>query len=263
VSALGRLARRALLATWGTAANALARVGGWPRDRPGPLPVVLHPGDPPTFPDPVRAGAAGLVAIGGDLSPRRLLAAYRAGIFPWYSESSPILWWSPDPRAVFEVGGLHVSRRLARTVRSGRFTATFDRAFPRVIRGCAEREEGTWITEEMAAAYEELHRRGHAHSVEVWRGGELAGGVYGVTVGGLFAGESMFSRARDASKVALVHLMEHLGRRGYVLFDIQMLTEHTASLGAVEVPRGEYLRRLREAVGREVSFLPEEASTSG
>jgi leucyl/phenylalanyl-tRNA--protein transferase len=207
------------------------------------------------FPDPERASPEGLVAVGGDLRPERLLAAYRRGIFPWFDDNTPILWWSPDPRAVLELDGLHVSRRLARTVRSGRFTATADRAFGDVIRGCARRPgQGVWITDDMIAAYTELHRLGHAHSVEAWRDGELAGGVYGVAVGGLFAGESMFTRVRDGSKVALVHLVERLRERGFQLFDIQFLNGHTARLGAVEVPRREYLRRLGEALTLDVTF---------
>lgn len=238
---------RAVRALWGATAAAL----GW---RAPAFPVVLSAADPPHFPDPSAERQTGMIAVGGDLSVERLLSAYRGGIFPWYGPDTPILWWSPDPRAIFELGGLHVSRRLARTVRSGRFTPTFDRAFGRVIRGCRLREEGTWITDDMLRAYEELHRLGHAHSAEVWLDGELAGGVYGVTVGGLFAGESMFSRVRDASKVALVHLVDRLRERGYVLFDIQYLNEHTASLGGVEIPRREYLRRLREALRVEARF---------
>ena len=168
----------------------------------------------------------------------------------------PILWWSPDPRAVFELDGLNVSRRLARTVRSGKFRVTFDSAFAAVVEGCARRagQDGVWITHGMAAAYERLHQLGHAHSVEVWNGEELAGGLYGVTVGGLFAGESMFSRIRDASKVALVHVMERLRNGGYHLFDVQFVNEHTARLGATEIPRTEYLRRLRRALRCEASF---------
>src|SRR5947207_14465700 len=155
------------------------------------------------FPDPELADDDGLLAVGGDLRPARLLDAYRRGIFPFFDEDGPVLWWSPDPRAVFEMGGLHVSRRLARTLRSGRFRVTFDRDFGGVIRGCADRPgQGVWITESMTAAYAGLHRLGHAHSVEVWRDGRLAGGLYGVAVGGLFSGESMFSRVADASKVA-------------------------------------------------------------
>jgi leucyl/phenylalanyl-tRNA---protein transferase len=204
---------------------------------------------------PRWAREAGLVAVGGDLRPGRLLAAYRQGIFPWYGEGEPVCWWSPDPRAVFELDGLHISRRLRRTLRSGRFEVTVDRDFAGVIRGCADRPgEGTWITLEMVAAYEELHRLGHAHSVEAWHAGQLAGGVYGVAVGGLFAGESMFTRVRDASKVALAHLVERLRERGFRLFDIQFLTDHTERLGAVEIPRKEYLHRLRDAVRQALTF---------
>src|SRR5262245_12919287 len=207
------------------------------------------------FLDPEFADADGLVAVGGDLRPERLLEAYRRGIFPFFDEHSPILWWSPDPRAGFEMAGLRVSRRLARTVRSGRFELTLDRDFEGVIRGCARGPgEGVWITADMITAYIGLHRLGHAHSVEAWHGGELAGGVYGVAAGGLFAGESMFTRVRDASKVALVHLADRLRRRGYRLFDVQFLNDHTARLGAVEIPRREYLRRLREAVACPVTF---------
>lgn len=197
---------------------------------------------------PVYFAEAGLVAIGGDLHPERLLYGYRHGIFPWFSEEDPLLWWSPDPRAIFELDGLHISRRLARTVRSSRFRVTFDRDFAGVIRGCADRGEGSWITPEVIAAYEVLHHRGDAHSVEVWHEGELAGGVYGVAVGGLFAAESMFTRVSDASKVALVHLFARLRDRGFRLFDIQFITEHTARLGAIEIPRSEYLARLEEAL---------------
>jgi leucyl/phenylalanyl-tRNA--protein transferase len=207
------------------------------------------------FVDPELADADGLVAIGGDLSPRRLLEAYSRGIFPFYDEDSPILWWSPDPRAIFELDGLHVSRRLARTVRSGRFVVTVNRAFAAVIHGCADRPgQGVWITPDMIDAYTRLHRLGYAHSVEVYSDGVLAGGVYGVAVGGLFAGESMFTRVRDASKVALVHLRERLRERGFLLFDVQYLNDHTASLGAIEIPRAEYLTRLRRALAHEATF---------
>jgi leucyl/phenylalanyl-tRNA--protein transferase len=208
----------------------------------------------PLFLNPESADAWGLVAIGGNLHPKTLLRAYRAGVFPWFDEDDPILWWSPDPRAIFELDDFHVSRRLARTLRGDRFRVTFDRAFSAVLHGCADREEGTWITSTMIAAYERMHRLGHAHSVEAWVGTELAGGVYGVAVGGLFAGESMFTRIRDGSKVALAHLVAHLRQRDFELFDIQMLTAHTASLGAIEIPRREYLARLKEALARDVSF---------
>jgi leucyl/phenylalanyl-tRNA---protein transferase len=205
--------------------------------------------------DPERADATGLVAIGGDLSPERLLEAYLRGIFPWYDEGLPICWWSPDPRAIFELDRFHVSRRLQRTCRSGQFQVSIDQAFSEVIRGCADRPgQGTWITSEMVDAYEALHGLGHAHSVEVWKESQLSGGIYGVAVGGLFAGESMFSRCTDASKVALVHLVDRLRERGFQLFDIQFLNAHTARLGAVEIPRTEYLVRLRAALECQPTF---------
>ena len=203
---------------------------------------------------PEWADENGLVAVGGDLRPEQLLRAYRAGVFPWYETGGPICWWSPDPRAICELDGLHVSRRLARTIRSGRFRVTVNCAFAGVIRGCADRPEGTWITPEMITAYERLHQLGHAHSIEVWRGDELAGGLYGVALGGLFAAESMFHRQSDASKVALVYLVDRLRQRGFQLLDIQLRTEHTARLGAVEIPRQDYLARLRRALACPATF---------
>ncbi|MDB6022718.1 MAG: leucyl/phenylalanyl-tRNA--protein transferase [Pedosphaera sp.] len=208
------------------------------------------PGNPqPTFPDPRMANAEGLVAIGGDLSVERLLAAYRSGIFPWTID--PLTWWSPDPRAIFELDHFHISKSLERIVRRGVFEITIDRAFREVMAGCAAPGPGrrdTWISPEFIAAYARLHEAGHAHSVECWREGELAGGVYGVAVGGLFAGESMFHRVSNASKVALVHLVRYLRERNFRLFDIQMLTPVTRQLGAIEISRSEYLKRLEEAV---------------
>ncbi len=203
----------------------------------------------------------GLIGVGGDLSPALLLRAYSEGVFPWFSEGDPVLWWSPDPRAIIELDGLHVSRRLARTIRSGKFRVTIDRQFEAVMRACGEaRPDGTWVTDEMIAAYSRLNREGHAHSVEVWHpveeaagtaalpGWQLAGGIYGVAIGGLFAGESMFHTVTDASKVALAALVEHLKNRGYALFDVQMKTEHTERMGAVEIARDSYLARLQVAV---------------
>jgi leucyl/phenylalanyl-tRNA---protein transferase len=204
--------------------------------------------------DPEAADARGLVAVGGDLRPETLLSAYRGGVFPWYEEGLPVCWWSPDPRAILPLNHLHVSRRLARTIRSGKFEITFDRDFAGVVRGCGDRAEGTWITRDMTVAYQRLHDLGYAHSVEAWRDGRLAGGVYGVAVGGLFAAESMFYRVTDASKVALAALVERLRDCGYSLLDVQMITEHTARLGVVEIPRREYLRRLRAAVAANASF---------
>jgi leucyl/phenylalanyl-tRNA--protein transferase len=207
------------------------------------------------FPDPESVDATGLVAVGGDLRPARLLEAYCLGIYPWYGEEYPILWWSPDPRAIFEMDGLHISRRLRRAIGSGRFTLTINQAFADVVRGCADREEGTWITPDMFMAYRSLHRLGYAHSVEAWYQGKLAGGVYGVAIGGFFAGESMFHCVTDASKVALAFLMNRLRERGYRLFDIQSLTDHTRTLGAVEIPRKDYLTRLRTALQVEARFV--------
>lgn len=196
----------------------------------------------------------GLVAVGGDLRPQTLLRAYRTGIFPWYSEGDPILWWSPDPRAIFELDRFYLSRRLMRTIRSGKFRLTINQAFGKVMRGCAEREQ-TWITGDMLNAYQRLHEMGYAHSIEAWHGDQLAGGVYGIALGGVFSGESMFHVVRDASKVSLAYLIEYLRIRGFILFDTQVLTEHTASLGAVEIPREQYLKRLKEALGLPVTFV--------
>ena len=208
---------------------------------------------PRFFPPPELAEPEGVVAIGGKLSPEWLLDAYTHGIFPWpvFHEKEILAWFSPDPRAIFELNGFRASRRLLQTIRGGKFQVTCDRDFASVIRGCASvRREGggTWITPAMIRAYCEMHELGHAHSVEVWHEGKLVGGTYGIAVGGLYAGESMFYRVSDASKVALYHLVRHLQARGYRLFDIQQLTPHTKSLGAIEIPRDEYLRRVTNAV---------------
>ncbi len=200
------------------------------------------------FPDPRRADAEGLVALGGDMSVPRLVLAYRSGLFPWTVR--PLTWWSPDPRAVFELDNFHLSRSLARTLRKGTFQVTQDVAFRQVMEGCAESAPGrrtTWITAEFIQAYTCLHREGFAHSLECWQGNKLAGGIYGVAIGGFFAGESMFHRAPDASKVALYHLVQHLRAKNFQLFDIQMLTPITARLGGVNIPRDEYLKRLAAA----------------
>ncbi len=200
------------------------------------------------FPDPAEAEQDGLLAVGGDLSPQRLLAAYSAGIFPWFSEGSPILWWSPEPRLVLFPGEMHVSASLRRTIRRGRYRVTSDAAFGRVIRCCAERErpgqDGTWITTGMVAAYERLHRLGFAHSFEAWEGSDLVGGLYGVSLGAAFFGESMFADRPDASKVAFVSAVEFLARRGVSLVDCQVRTEHLRRFGAREIPRAEFLERL-------------------
>ena len=201
------------------------------------------------FPDPRAADADGFVAVGGDLSVERLLLAYRSG--------DPVTWWSPSPRGIFELDGFHVSRSLAREIRRGTFRVTRDRAFRAVMEGCAAPAPGrrsTWITAEFIDSYTELHRRGYAHSLECWQGEQLAGGVYGVALGGFFAGESMFHRVSNASKVALFHLVEHLRRRGFELFDIQMLTPITEQLGGVTIARAVYLKRLARAVEKPASF---------
>jgi len=211
----------------------------------------LDSGDP--FPEVERALAEpnGLLAAGADLSLPRLLEAYRNGIFPWFSHDQPILWWSPDPRMVLFPAELKVSRSLARTLRNARFEVRADTAFDAVIKGCRQPrrgESGTWITEEMAEAYGTLHRAGFAHSVETWLDGKLVGGLYGVALGRAFFGESMFARVSDASKVALVALARQLQHWGFGVIDCQMNTAHLASLGAREIPRAEFTRRLRELV---------------
>lgn len=211
------------------------------------------------FPPAELAEAEGVVLFGGRLNPQWLLDAYGHGIFPWpiFEGTDIVVWWSPDPRAIFEFDRFRASRRLIRTCRGGRFEVTCDRDFAGVIEGCAtaaDRVHNTWLTPKMIEAYRQLHELGHAHSVEVWCDGQLAGGTYGVTLGGLYAGESMFFRVRDASKVALLRLMCHLQARGYSLFDIQQRTAHTARLGAIEIPRKQYLDRLASAVRQEVTF---------
>jgi leucyl/phenylalanyl-tRNA--protein transferase len=220
---------------------------------PTPAPVRV-PASRFRFPDPDSADADGLVAQGGDLEPSTLLDAYRHGIFPWPYDETSLLWWSPDPRAVLPLDALHISRRLARTLRGGRFRVTINAAFAAVIDGCAAREE-TWITPSLRAAYVRLHGLGWTHSVEVWNAdGTLAGGLYGLAIGGLFAAESMFHRARDASKAAVVALAEHARRVGITLLDVQVPTPHLASLGAQAIPRREYLLRLAAALDRRVVF---------
>lgn len=222
--------------------------------RRGRRPVLLLPGGPIAFPDPEQADDEGLLAIGGDLSSERLLFAYEHGIFPWYDEGVPPLWWSPNPRAILDPEGLHVSRSLRRVLRSGRFTVSWNRDFEGVMRCCGDRPGGTWILPEMIEAYVRLHRTGHAHSIEVWEGDMLAGGLYGIQRGALFAAESMFHRSTDASKVALVYAVRSLFLAGTRLFDVQLLTSHLASMGAVEVARSEYLGRLPAACRRAVNL---------
>ena len=207
----------------------------------------LSPEDPPDrFPDPARslADPDGLVAAGGDLSVPRLLAAYRRGIFPWYQDGQPILWWSPDPRAVLLPGAMHLSRSLRRTLRQNRYQVSVDQRFDEVIRLCAATRaaSGTWITAEMIEAYRALHRLGYAHSVEAWHAGELAGGLYGVALGAMIFGESMFSLRSDASKVALAKLMQVARQHDLALIDCQFSNAHLESLGSRCMPRREFLK---------------------
>jgi leucyl/phenylalanyl-tRNA--protein transferase len=205
------------------------------------------------FPDPRLADADGLVGTGGDFEPATLLAAYRRGIFPWPVDGIDLLWWSPDPRAILPPDGVHVSRSLARTLKRRRLRVTIDAAFDAVVGGCADRED-TWITPAIRDAYARLHYLGWAHSVEVWTEGALVGGLYGVSIGALFAAESMFHRVSDASKAAVVALAQHARAVGVQLIDVQMPTPHLASLGAVTIAREEYLQRVARAVARRVDF---------
>jgi len=258
------------------------------------LPAAIGLSPARFFPPATASTSDGLVCVGGRLSPEWLLDAYMHGIFPWpVWDDEPMAWWSLDPRAVLELDGLHISRRLHRTLRSEKFAVTCNRNFSAVIEGCSRgkgREEGTWLTPAMMDAYRELHRLGYAHSIEVWlpsiksfsltspnssllpsptgRGAgseglllsndeeahSLVGGIYGVALGGLFAAESMFHTARDASKIGLAHLVAHLRQRGYQLLDIQQWTPHTGNLGAIEISRLEYLRRLAVAIALPVTF---------
>ena len=213
--------------------------------------AMIDPGDPlAAFPpvDQALEDPSGLLAIGGDLSTARLLRAYRRGIFPWYSAGEPILWWSPDPRAVLYPGGLRVTRSLRQSLRNRGYRVTADRAFSPVVDACAAprgEQRGTWITSEMRNAYARLHALGHAHSIETWsETGELVGGLYGVMLGRVFFGESMFARARDASKVALVKLIERLTPFGLALVDCQVASTHVMSLGAELVPRADFTASL-------------------
>ena len=216
-------------------------------------PVWLQDGQP--FPDPAAAPAEGLLALGGRLEEERLLDAYRRGIFPWYESGQPILWWSPDPRYVLLPADLHVGRSLTQRIRSGRFEVRNDTVFSRVIGACAnirrQGEHGTWITSAMIKAYARLFDLGYAHSIESWRDGILAGGLYGVSLGAAFFGESMFTHESDASKVAFIHLVERLSGWGFDLIDCQMQTDHLGRFGARDMARAEFLSRLETSLQAE------------
>jgi len=209
-----------------------------------------------TFPPLEAASPEGLLAVGGDLNPDRLLSAYRQGIFPWFSDGQPILWWSPDPRAILYPARVHISRSLRRSMRTQNLQITADRAFDRIIQACAEsrtEREGTWITSGIQNAYCALHRMGYAHSVETWQNGQLVGGLYGLAIGKAFFGESMFSRVADASKTALAGLAASLTTQGYHFIDCQVVSRHLNSLGAQAVPRKRFSCELEQAVQIPVS----------
>jgi len=210
----------------------------------------LNPLRPGLFPDPEDALVEpnGLLAWGGDLSAERLIAAYAQGVFPWFNEDEPILWWSPDPRCVFRTDAVHISRSLRKQLSKSNWRLTADTSFTRVMRACAAPRSGavgTWIGDDMIAAYEELHRQGHAHSVEVWDRGSLVGGIYGVAVGRLFCGESMFSARTGGSKVALAGMCQFLHRWGFPFLDAQVTNDHLLSMGAVEIPRRQFVSQAK------------------
>ncbi len=202
------------------------------------------------FPPPHLADPDGLLAIGGDLTPERLLLAYSSGLFPWFNEGQPPLWWCPDPRCIFEPGQIHLSKSLLKTLRRQVYRVTSDQNFPAVIRACAairqNQGEETWITEQLSASFVALHEMGYAHSIECWKGDGLVGGLYGVCLGQCFFGESMFSSSRDSSKVALAHLLRMAEEKGFELVDCQLPNSHLTSLGAKEIPRADFLARLQD-----------------
>ena len=211
--------------------------------------------DEPQFPDPSAALAEpdGLLAFGGNLEPKTLVDAYRQGIFPWYQDEDPILWWSPATRCLIEPKALNISRRLLRLLRQQPYQIKTDSAFNEVVKACAEPrgDGGTWITEEMMDAYTALHEQGQAHCVEVWDGSDLVGGIYGVHIGGIFCGESMFSRVDNGSKIAIAHLCQWMAAEGLELLDCQMINPHLLSLGAISMPRSDFLIRLRNIRDRQ------------
>jgi leucyl/phenylalanyl-tRNA--protein transferase len=216
------------------------------------MPVFQLPEEEHLFPKVELAEEDGLLAVGGDLSPGRLLTAYQMGIFPWYNEDSPILWWSPNPRWVLEPAQVHVSRSMAKVLKRGTFRVSFDEAFDRVIEACraAPRpgQDGTWLVDDMVAAYNELHQLGFAHSVEVWQEHELVGGMYGISLGGCFFGESMFSKVTNSSKTALIGLARKLESHNFLMIDCQVHTPHLESMGAQEMPRSEFVKTIRKGM---------------
>ena len=212
-------------------------------------PFWLDPFDKRHFPEVALAmtDPNGLLAVGGDLSTERLLQAYRSGIFPWYSDGQPMMWWSPDPRAVLFLPALKISRSLKKSIRNSQYELRLNSDFDGVLKNCATPRRdglGTWITDEMARAYNRLHREAHAHSIEVWQEGQLVGGMYGIAIGKIFFGESMFSRIRDASKIALAALVKHLDPHQFAFIDCQVESAHLNSLGAQVIPRPQFIRYL-------------------
>jgi leucyl/phenylalanyl-tRNA--protein transferase len=218
--------------------------------------ISYLPHYPVAFPSPEEADEDGLLAVGGDLSVPTLIKAYSAGIFPWYNEDSPILWWSPDPRFILLPENLNVSKSLGRTIRSGKFSIAFDRDFASVIEYCSKvprkGEDGTWITDEMKKAYINFHKAGYAHSVEVYLEDKIVGGLYGVAMGRVFFGESMFHLEKDASKVALYHLVERVKKLNFHFIDAQVPTDHMKRMGAAEISRKEFTVRLKHAISHSV-----------
>jgi leucyl/phenylalanyl-tRNA---protein transferase len=220
---------------------------------------LLHHDTPFPPVEQALANPNGLLAAGGDLSAGRLLDAYRHGIFPWFSGGDPILWWSPDPRMVLFPSEIKISRSLRKTLHRGQYEIRVDTSFEQVMRACAmprNKQNGTWIQEEMIAAYLNLHKLGHAHSVETWMENELVGGLYGISIGRMFYGESMFSRRTDASKIALAHLAAHLNRWDFGMIDCQMNTAHLASMGAREIPRAQFIIRLKKLIAESEKTSP-------
>jgi len=211
------------------------------------------------FPDPKHGldEPDGLLAVGGNLLPATILSAYYQGIFPWYNDDDPILWWSPSSRCVIVPSNLHLSKSLKKQIRKKQFTISVNQAFSEVIHACAERKpyEGTWINDEMIEAYSALHHLGRAHSLEVWFEGDLIGGIYGLAIGGIFCGESMFSRAANGSKIALVYLCEHLVKLGFSLLDCQLVNDHLLSMGAQSMDRSDFLAKLYESRDKTIDWL--------
>jgi leucyl/phenylalanyl-tRNA--protein transferase len=228
--------------------------------------LTLLDSQQPQFPHPSHAVREpdGLLAVGGNLNPPTLLDAYRQGIFPWYQDQDPILWWSPSQRCVIDMGGLHLSKSLRRTLRRQQYRVTTDQSFAAVVQACAAprgEDNGTWINPQMADAYTQLHQLGHAHSVEVWQSQQLVGGIYGVAVGDIFCGESMFSRVTDGSKIAMTYLCHALYRLGYRLLDCQLENSHLTSMGAYLLPRSAFLAELQHGLNKTPGW-PEAASLS-